>query len=196
MKIKRCTLLPALMLAGILSVFSAKAQLQQGNVMVGGDISRFDLSLNSGNNFSMRIDPKAAWFIRDNIALGGYLNFGLVTAKGAGTSVDYGIGALARYYVNDRNVNPARHARFFAEANLGIEGRNPAVGDNTNGLGLGFGPGIAYFITPTIGLETLLKYQGIIGFGSSVTSSDLVLGMGFQIYLPDRRLKEEMRHPR
>lgn len=196
MKIKKSTLFPVLLLAGSLSVFSVKAQIQKGNVMVGGDISNFNLSLNSGNNFSMRIDPKAAWFIRDNIALGGYFNFGLATAKGAGTSVDYGFGGLARYYINDRNINPARHARFFGEANIGIEGRNPAVGDNTNGLGLGFGPGIAYFVTPTIGLETLLKYEGIIGFGSSVTSSNLVLSMGFQIYLPDRRFKEEMRKPK
>ncbi len=193
MRIRKYLLLPAL---ALLCVFSANAQIQRGNVMVGGDIYRLDLSLNKGGNFNMLIDPKAAWFIRDNIALGGYLNFGLSTAKHAGTSVNYGVGPLARYYINDRNLNVAKHARFFIEANVGIEGNNPAVGDNSNGLGLGFGPGLAYFVTPTIGLETLLKYQGIIGFGSSATSSDLILGMGFQIYLPDRRIKEEIRNPK
>jgi hypothetical protein len=169
-----------------------RAQIQKGNVMVGGDISRLDLSLNEGNNFTFVIDPKAAWFIKDNIAIGGYINFNLVTAKGAGSSVSYGIGPLARYYINDRNVNVLRHTRFFVEANAGIEGTNPHVGSSTNGLGLGFGPGIAYFITPNIGLEGLLKYQGIVGFGSSVASSDLVFGLGFQVYFPKRRVEQAM----
>jgi hypothetical protein len=185
MKIKESVLL-LFVLAGTLV---AKAQLQQGSALVGGNISRFDLSLNKGNNFSMRINPNVAWFFRDNIALGPYISFGLSTAKGAGTNIDYGIGAFGRYYINDKNLNLSKHARFFVEANTGIQGNNPAVGDNTNGLGLGFGPGIAYFITPQIGLETLFKYQGIIGFGSSVTSSDLILAMGLQIYLPARRVK-------
>lgn len=166
------------------------AQIQSGNVMVGADIARFNLSLDEGGNFNMLINPKAAWFIRDNLALGGYLTVGLSTAKDAGTGVSYGVGALGRYYFNDKNLNDlVGHSRFFVEGNVGIEGDNPAVGDNTNGLGLGFGPGWAYFITPNIGLEALLKYQGIIGFGSKPTSSDLILGVGFQIYLPTARLR-------
>jgi hypothetical protein len=90
-----------------------------------------------------------------------------------------------------------RHARFFFEANAGIEGTNPASGDNTNGLGLGIGPGLAYFITPNVGLEGLLKYQGIVGFGSETTSSALILSLGLQIYLPTARIKarvEEMKN--
>jgi hypothetical protein len=169
--------------------FATNAQIQKGNVMVGGDISRLDLSLNEGNNFSFLLDPKAAWFIKDNVAIGAYLNFEVVTANGAGTNISYGIGPLARYYINDPSIEPIRHCRFFLEANVGIQGTNPHVGSSTNGLGLGFGPGLAYFITQNIGLEGLLKYQGIIGFGSSATSSDLLLGLGFQIYLPKGRVE-------
>lgn len=172
----------------------SQAQIQRGNVMVGGDISRLDLSLNSGNNFSFVIDPKAAWFIRDNIAIGAYVNFELSTAKGAGTNINYGIGPLARYYISDPKTELLRHARFFLEGNVGIQGTNPHVGESTNGLGLGFGPGLAYFITPNIGLEGLIKYQGIVGFGSSATSSDLVLGVGFQIYLPRNRVERAIKN--
>lgn len=167
------------------------AQLQAGNVMVGADIAKFDLSLDEGGNFNFLINPKAAWFIRDGLAIGAYLNVGLSTAKDAGTSVSYGVGGLARYYINDKNLNDLiRHSRFFVEGNVGIEGDNPATGDNTNGLGLGIGPGWAYFITPNIGLEALLKYNGIIGFGSKPTSSNLNLSIGFQIYLPSARVRE------
>lgn len=175
----------------ILLLLNAKtnAQIQAGNVMVGADIARLNLSLDKGGNFAFDINPKAAWFVRDNLAIGAYLKVGLQTAKGAGTSVDYGIGPLARYYFSDDNLTLLRHSRFFVEGNVGIEGYNPAVGDNTNGLGLGIGPGWTYFITPNIGLEALLKYNGIIGFGSAPTSNNLGLNIGFQIYLPSSRLR-------
>src|SRR5690242_3918844 len=134
-------------------VFSAKAQIQRGNIMVGADIANFDLSLDKGGNFIINLDPKLALFVRNNLALGGYLNFGLATSKGAGQSIDYGIGALGRYYFSDTALNFVRHSRFFIEANVGVEGTNPASGENTNGLGLGIGPGWTYFITQNVGLE-------------------------------------------
>lgn len=197
-----CTISNTYMMKKLLFVLSiamtssllTNAQIQKGNVMVGGDISQMDLSLNSGNNFSFNLDPKAAWFIQDNLAVGAYVNFGLVTAKGAGSNINYGIGPLARYYINDKNIDVLRHMRFFLEGNVGIEGNNPHVGNSTNGLGLGFGPGLAYFITPNIGLEGLIKYQGIVGFGSSATSSDLTFGLGFQIYLPKSRVEKAARN--
>jgi len=158
--------------------------------MVGGDITQLSLSLNTGNNFSFNIDPKAAWFIKDNLAIGGFLNFQLITAKGAGTTINYGIGPLVRYYISDPTIEVLRRSRFFIEGTVGIQGTNPAFGASTNGLGIGFGPGLAYFVTPNIGLEGLLKWNPIIGFGSAPASSTLSLGLGFQIYLPERRVKQ------
>src|SRR5689334_22719667 len=89
----------------IFFISSARAQVQRGNLLVGADIANFDLSLNSGGNFNMRIDPKLAFFIRNNVAVGPYLNVGLATAKGAGTDVSYGVGLLGRYYINDSTIN-------------------------------------------------------------------------------------------
>ncbi|MEO6916423.1 MAG: hypothetical protein ABI151_12960 [Chitinophagaceae bacterium] len=174
-------------------VTQSQAQIQKGNVMVGADLANIQLSLNKGGNFNVRIDPKAAWFIKDNVAVGAYLNLGLMTAKGAGTAVNYGVGALARYYVGDKGLDLVQHSKFFVEGNVGIEGFNPTTGNNTNGLGLGIGPGIAYFVTPNIGLEALVKYNGIVGFGSSVSSDNLNFGLGFQIYLPSSKIKNEVR---
>lgn len=168
------------------------SQIEKGNILAGGDIANFDIGLQSGSAFSMTIDPKLAFFIKDNLAVGAYLNFGLVTASGF-TTTNYGVGALARYYLSGKDVNtPLRHSRFFFEGNVGINGRNVSGGAGTNGLGLGIGPGYAYFITPSIGLETLLKYNGIIGFGNATTQSDLNLNVGFQIYLPSHKLKQRV----
>jgi hypothetical protein len=177
---------------GILSVvllgsFGAKAQLQKGNVLVGGNIADFNLGLDGGSNFSMSLNPKAAWFIQNNVAIGGTVGLGLQTSNGGGTSTTYNVGALARYYFNNSEVNLLKHGRWFLEGVAGVGGTNYGNGGgSTNGLNLSFGPGYAYFITPNIGLEGLLKYDGNVGFGNAVTTNKLNLNIGFQIYLPGK----------
>lgn len=166
-----------------LFAFKSQAQIEKGNYLIGGDLANFNIGLSSGGAFSASINPKVAWFIKDNTALGGYVNFSLATAKGAGTTTGYGVGALGRYYLNDTKTNLAKHGRLFFEGNVGIQGQSISDGSNTTGLGLGVGPGYAYFITPNIGLETLLKYNGIVGFGKQAYASNLGLNVGFQIYL-------------
>ncbi|MGN6195049.1 MAG: hypothetical protein ACTHOB_08925 [Ginsengibacter sp.] len=166
------------------------AQIQRGNLLVGGDIAHFNFDLGGGGAFQATVDPKVAFFLKDNLALGAYIDFGLATSKGAGTTTNYGVGALGRYYVNDSTTNILKHGRLFFEGNVGIEGISISHGGSTTGLGIGIGSGYAYFITPNIGLETLLKYNGIVGFGNKTYSSSLNLGIGFQIYLSNNRTKE------
>ena len=179
------------------TVFTANAQIQQGNVLVGGNLANVNLGLDNSKVFSFDITPKAAWFIQDNVALGGYANLGLQTAKGSSTTTSYGIGALGRYYTGE-DVEVLKHGRFFGEATVGFGGINTSNGTgNTNGINLGVGPGFAYFITPNIGLETLLKYNGLAGFGNATYQSSLNLSFGFQIYLPGKstanKVKSDMR---
>lgn len=173
-------------------VIVAKGQIQRGNILVGGNIANLNLGLNKGSAFTVNINPKAAWFIKDNTAVGAYLTLGLETSKGNGTDFIYGIGALVRQYAGGDAVAAVRHSRFFVEGNAGIDGINHSASSTnttTNGLGLGIGPGLAYFITPNIGLETLLKYQGIFGFGTRVNTSTLNFNVGFQIYLASRAVR-------
>lgn len=172
--------------------FGAGAQLQRGSVLIGGNIAGFDLGLNHGSTFNMTVTPKVAWFVADNTALGGYADLNLATAKGAGTSFNWGLGALGRYYFPSATVDVARSTRFLLEANAGFQGVNTAGGSSTNGLGLGIGPGLAYFLNQNISLESLLKYNGVVGFGSSASSSRLQLNVGVQIYLPGSRVRSEV----
>jgi hypothetical protein len=181
----------ALLVAG--TILGANAQIQKGNVMVGGNLANFNLGLDDPNIFSVDITPKAAWFIEDNIALGGYVNFGLETAKNSSTTTSYGFGGLGRYYTG-KDVEVLRHGRLFAEATVGFGGVNVSNGGGkTNGLNLSVGPGFAYFITPNIGLETLLKYNGLVGFGSATAQNNLSLSFGFQIYLPGQRTANKVK---
>lgn len=189
---KKFTLLTLIAIVAI--GFKANAQIQRGNVLVGTDLASFNLGLDAPNVVNINITPKAAWFIQDNVALGGYANFGLQTANHQGTTTTYGIGALGRYYTGD-DVSILRHGRLFGEATFGFGGTNVSDGGgNTNGLNLSVGPGFAYFITPSLGLETLLKYNGLIGFGDQTYQSTITLNFGFQIYLPGAKTMKKVAH--
>ena len=184
---KKITIMLAIIMTA--GAYVGKAQIQRGNVLVGSDLANFKIGLNTGSYTNFNIIPKAAWFIKDNTALGAYVKLGITTAKGQGTGVNYGVGALARQYLSDNALTVLKHTRFFVEGTLGIEGENAsasATGVSTNGLGISVGPGLAYFITPNIGLEGLFKFNGILGFGNQTTASNLNFDLGFQIYLPGR----------
>ncbi|WP_126972859.1 outer membrane beta-barrel protein [Gynurincola endophyticus] len=171
---------------------STKAQLQEGNMMVGASLADFGLDFQKGNTgFSMSISPRIGYFVKDNIAIGGIVKLGLNTQKNS-TMFDYGIGAFGRYYFSDKDLEVLKSARWFLEVDFGFNGRNTKVNSvsaNTNGLGIGFGPGLAYFITDNIALEGLLKYNITTGFGNSTTNNRLGLNLGFQIYLPTKKVQ-------
>ncbi|MCW3467796.1 outer membrane beta-barrel protein [Chitinophaga nivalis] len=191
---KKFRLLTLVLLAALVGT-TAKAQIQKGNIMVGASVSNFQLDFQKDNTkFSMDLTPKVGWFIRDGLAIGGYAQLGLTTAKASGTQTTYGVGAFGRYFVEDKNVRKlefSKRVRFFLEANAGFGGSsNSSTSTSTTGLDLGVGPGIAYFITPNVSLEGLLKYNLTVGFGSSTTNNRLNLGVGFQIYLPSAKAKQ------
>lgn len=186
-----------ILLSGLLLLaFStvANAQIQKGNWMVGGNLFGANFGLNEGAGYDFSISPKGAYFVEDNVAVGGYVDLGFRGAKGASTTFVYNVGALGRYYLNpgEKGVdNLLKHGRFFLEANLGIGGTSISKGgSSSNGLNFGFGPGYAYFITPNIGLEALLKYDANAGFGNGGYTHKLNVGLGFQIYLPTSKAKQ------
>jgi hypothetical protein len=182
----------------VLTAMTATAQIQRGYYLIGGDIANFSLGLSDGKPFSMNITPKVAWFTNDKLAVGGFVDIGVASAEGAGTTFTYGVGPLARYYFGTSAVNTAStsargSSRFFVEGTVGLQGVNVSNGGSTtNGLGIGIGPGLAYFVNQNIALEGLLKYTKAFGFGNDGGSSLLQLGIGFQIYLPRGTVRSQL----
>jgi hypothetical protein len=179
----------ALIFLSLLATEKTNAQLEKGTVIVGADLANFKIGLQKGAVTTIDLTPKALWMLNSNLAIGAYVNFDLASQKIEGTtytSTGYGVGVLGRYYINDPKVNLLNSGRWFFEANAGFQGTNTKGGNSTNGLGLGIGPGYAYFITPNIAFETLLKFNENVGFGNTTSSPDLNLNLGFQIYLPGR----------
>lgn len=185
-----------LVLTAMLFSTTTYAQTEKGNMLVGANLANIGGIFQSGaSTFNLNLTPKAGWFIKDDIAIGGLVDLGLSTGDGF-TDFSYGVGAFGRYYIKDKSVELSRRSRWFLEATAGFNGVNQKRGDisaNTNGLGLGFGPGLAYFITPNVGLEALLKYDLTVGFGSSTTSHGVGVNLGFQIYLPSAKAKQIIR---
>jgi len=175
-----------LAVAGLLG--TADAQIQQGNWLVGSSLLSSDFGLNTGGGYSIALQPKAAYFIQDNVAVGGYVNLGISkVTNGSPTRFDYGVGALGRYYLSpgEKGVdNLLNHGRWFFEGNLGVGGSSVDGGNSTTGLDFGVGPGYSYFITPNIGLEGLVKYQGQSGFGNEGLNSNITFNVGLSIFLP------------
>ena len=148
--------------------FSANAQIEHGNILIGTELSSLNVGLNSPNPVSFNLTPTAAWFIKDNVALGGYLKFGVQSAGSGGSTVfNYGVGLLGRYYAGS-DVAVLNHSRFFFEGNAGFGGVDiNHGGGNTNGLD--------------------------IGFGSTAYQNNLTLNFGFQVYLPGQSTAQKVK---
>ncbi|MEI7486406.1 MAG: hypothetical protein WCJ72_03155 [Chryseobacterium sp.] len=187
-----------LILSGILAVAglttTMNAQIQEGNWLVGSSLLSSNFGLNTGGGYSIALQPKGAYFIKDNVAVGGYVNLSISkVTNGSPTDFTYGVGALGRYYLSpgEKGVdNLLNHGRWFFEGNLGVGGRSVEGGNSTTGLDFGVGPGYSYFITPNIGLEGLVKYQGQSGFGNEGLNSNITFNVGFSIYLPTSKGKQ------
>lgn len=184
---KKLLITSAVALIGI----TANAQLQKGNIMVGGELAAANFGLNEGAGYRFEITPQAAFFVQDNWAVGPYVRLGFAGAKGSDTQFNYGVGALSRYYFSpgEQGIdNLLRHGRFFVEGNAGIGGQNASNGgDSANGLDLGIGPGYTYFVTPDIGLDASVKLNGNLGFGNRGTTSAIDFRLGLNIFLPQKR---------
>ncbi len=193
-----------LILAGIFAIggltATANAQIQKGNWLVGSSLLSSNFGLNTGGGYNIAIQPKGAYFIEDNVAVGGYVNLGISkVTNGSPTRFDYAVGGLGRYYLSpgEKGVdNLLNHGRWFFEGNVGIGGSSVENGNSTTGLDFGVGPGYSYFITPNIGLEGLVKYQGQAGFGSEGLNSNITFNVGFSIYLPTSKAKQVINEAR
>lgn len=170
----------------------SQAQTEKGYYLIGGNITNLGGSFQKGSSsFNFSLTPKVAWFIKDNIAVGGQVDLGLTTSKDAGTLFSYNVGPLARYYFGGQAIEEVRKTRFFAEANVGFGGENNSKsGVSTNGFVAGIGPGLAYFLNENIALEALAKFNLKTGFGNSAVAFNPQIGVGFQIHLPSAKLKE------
>lgn len=181
-----------LFLAGAVALFGmANAQLSEGNWMVGSSIANMEFT----NGLNIQLNPKAGYFIQDRLMVGAGVGLGIYKANGVSTTqTNWTIAPFARYYFSDNQINSmTNNGTFFAEGSAGFGGRNSGGGTSTNGVELGLGAGYAYFITPNVSVEGMLKYGAIVGGGNTNAKGDLGLSVGFGIYLPTAKAKQVLK---
>lgn len=155
--------------------------IQAGNWIVGGGLGSLGYNFTS-ESFNVSLNPRAGFFVVENIAVGVGAVLGLTTMKNSDNIWSYGVAPFARYYFPE---GASATGRFFGEVEAGISG---STGTSDASFLGGIKAGYAHFVTNSVALEGTLGYtysKANINTGSAVTG--LGIGLGFQIYLPGGR---------
>lgn len=141
----------------------------EGNIIVEGN-----LGFNSTNDkntdtktSSFSFNPKAGYFISDDLAIGIELGIGSAKEETGGVEAkenNFGAGAFARYYF----LELGERFKTYGEFGLGFDSYKEEFGGNeikTSGFGAGLGLGMNYFVTENIAinfvLSDILSYSSI-----------------------------------
>lgn len=163
------------------SVTVGDAALQKGNWMVGGSLGSAGYYV-EGKSFNFNLNPKAGYFLSDDIVIGASTNVALYAAKNEDNIWSYGIGPFARYYIpGGENAT----GRFFGEGRFGVSGNSV---NKEAFLVFGVGAGYSHFVTKSVALEVLTEYNySRVNVAGIPGNSRFGLSLGFQIYLPGKR---------
>ena len=155
--------------------------VQAGNWIVGGSIGALGYNF-STEAFNLQLNPRAGFFILDNVAVGLGASVGLTTVPDFSNIWSYGVTPFARYYFPE-GARPT--GRFFGEVEAGLAGSTEASDFAFLGA---IRAGYAHFITRDVALEGTLGYSySRANINTPVSVTGLGIGLGLQIYLTGRR---------
>jgi len=140
-----------------------------------------DLSLDDDDDASLfMLEAGLSKFVLNRLALGG--NIGIERVEtGIGSITDLTLGPVARWYI----LGGGSLQMFLqAEVDLIYQKVNPDIGDDSSDTGFGFfgAPGLSYFFTDNVSIDIQMGYN-YRTFGKDVTSENIRLLAGFQIFL-------------
>lgn len=179
-----------LLTAGLLLVCLANAQIKKGDILLGGNVnfnsSTTDPTTNDYTNKTIGygFSPSIGKAVHDDLVVGLNLIFthnktkSGATPVGVGVQDTYGLGVFVRKY----KVLGAGFA-LFGEGDLGglyqttnnySEGSPKPPANKYYSINAGFYPGIAYFISRHVQLETGMRNLAYIQYGHSRSGSGTV----------------------
>lgn len=170
-----------IILVVLIAALSSQAQTSKGSMFVGGDF-RYYHNTNKNENlkadryYHFEISPHFGYFITDRFALGISAKYSIVkgsydtlTSEYLSTNKRYGPDLIARYY-----GSIAGNFGYFVQGDVGYQfhehNYSNELPDKGNTISIGLKPGLYYFITPKICLETTL---GRISYEMDVTKNDV-----------------------
>jgi hypothetical protein len=171
------------------SAESSAEGFSKGDVMLSGSINFGTRSQGDIKNNGFEISPKVGYFITDHIV--GGISLGYASAKSeAGplnptqkiNTLSYGV--FGRYY-----TTPAKQFSFFGEINANAfssknkttnDFPNPSLENKMTGFQVGISPGISYFVSKHLALETsigLLQYSNENPDGTADSRNSFDVGL-------------------
>lgn len=175
-----------LLTAGLLFVCIAHAQIKKGDILLGGNVNFSKQTTNpvtgdySSNQTVYSIAPSIARAVKDDLLVGLNLTYSYNGSKSnGGTTIitrqnSFGLGVFVRKY----KTLGAGFA-LFAEGDLGgtynlwknyVEGGTKPPANKGYSINAGFYPGVAYFISKHVQLETGIQNMAYIQYGHSKTA--------------------------
>lgn len=133
------------------------------------------------------LDTSAAYYLNHNVGVGLELSYDNTTFKQTGLpNVTSKAWTLGPKVVFDQGLSP--EVSFFGEAMVGLTAMDDD-GFKTDGWGFGIGAGLKYFFVPAFSADLGVKYQYAKlkdDASNKATGSDLVVGIGFSVYLNNK----------
>lgn len=161
----------------------AQQALDPGSLMIGGNAGfslEFDKDSDNSSLF-VGLNPNAASFIMENLAIGGSLNLSY-SRFGEFSFTQLGVTPLVRYYFP---VGPA--AAVFGDARVGIQltqqkERTFGQSESTTATNYQIGGGVAIFLDENLSLDISINY---VNSSLEFIDPEIILGIGIQAFLVD-----------
>jgi hypothetical protein len=161
----------------------------------------------SYSSFRISLAPNLGYFISDNVVLGCGVSPGINIYSGWSSSSSFlnsysygdlsiGISPFIRYFFSEIGAKMYPFATLglgFSPQSLTLFSTGPVSNRSFANYSGTVGIGLAYFITPNTSIEPSISYNFSYAVRDQDTqkSSNLSLGIGFQIYLASLTGKEE-----
>ncbi len=170
----------------IAAFFSSQlfAQVTKGNFLLGGNLS-FEYSKHTEEEegiSQLTLKPDGGYFFMDRIAAGLHVDMSLTGNRGD-KYVTLMVGPFIRYYF----LPEAKKINVLAEADFmfGSEKYSGISSEGKTAIGLSAGP--VFFISPQVGMETLLNWHTLKYANDEGRINSLGLSVGLQVYLRGMR---------
>jgi opacity protein-like surface antigen len=167
----------------LLSYNSGMTQPEKDRLLIGGNVGfSFTKVENSDNIFTFNFNPGIALFVNDNVAAGGSVRYTFQRTDDFSRS-DLSFLPMARYYIDSDNENVA----FYVEGGAGVSVTSIKVNGNSNSdaaFSFIVGPGIAYFLSKDVSIDTGLTYSRT---GGDPTFSRVLFNIGLQVWMPSKQ---------
>lgn len=182
---------------------SSKAQTQKGTININGQFGsnsggqHSNISNGLFKSFSIELNPNVGFFVKGNWEVGAGVLFGMTRSRYSsvipdnmkGMSNRFGIQAYSKYYFGKGGVKPyvtleARHT-WLSEKTKFANGNTQ--GYSSADWNAGGGAGIAWFVSPKIGLFSQLTYNRDLERQIKYSTGTLNLNFGVQVNLGKKK---------